>query len=486
MLGSIYRPSLALLTDLYQLTMAYGYWKSNMLDHDTVFHMFFRDNPFGGSFTLISGVATLVEYLEQFTFDEEDLTYLRSLRDSRDAPLFDEAFLHYLRELRFSCDVDAMPEGSVAFPHEPIVRVIGPLPQCQLIETALLNIVNFQSLIATKARRIVTAARGEPVLEFGLRRAQGIDGALSASRAAYIGGCAATSNVLAGRLYGIPVKGTHAHSWVMCFADEEEAFDAYADAMPDNCVFLVDTYDTIGGVKNAIRVGHRLREAGHEMIGVRLDSGDLATLSIEARRLLDEAGFRDAAIVASNDLDEERIAALKERGATIRVWGVGTRLVTAFGQPALGGVYKLSAIRRPGGRWEDRVKLCDGESKKSIPGILQVRRCRAAGKPVHDIIYDTRDGLSGNDRLVDVTNDERRAAGCGDAEGTDLLVPVFREGRRVLDSPDLNAIRSRVEAQCAELPETTGQLSGATSLPVWLDWNVHRRRQALSEAGAGA
>ena len=239
-----------------------------------------------------------------------------------------------------------IPEGTIVFPHEPLLRVHGPLLQAQLLETALLNIVNFQTLVATKAARVVLAARGEPVLEFGLRRAQGIDGALAASRAAYLGGCAATSNVLAGRLYGIPVRGTHAHSWVMCFDDELEAFRAYARAMPNNCVFLVDTYDTLDGVRHAIEVGQELRRQGHEMIGIRLDSGDLAWLSIEARRMLDEAGFPKATIVASNELDEQIIASLKDQGATIGVWGVGTRLVTAYDQPALGGVYKLAAIAR--------------------------------------------------------------------------------------------------------------------------------------------
>ena len=261
-LGTLYKSSLGLLTDLYQLTMAYGYWKTGRHDQEAVFHLFFRKHPFGGGFTVAAGLATVVEYLEGLRFDPDDLAYLAGLRGNDEQPLFEPAFLDYLAEMRLGCDVHGMPEGTIVFPHEPLLRVTGPLLQAQLLETALLNIVNFQTLVATKAARVVLAARGEPVLEFGLRRAQGIDGALAASRAAYLGGCYATSNVLAGRLFGIPVRGTHAHSWVMCFDDELEAFRAYARAMPNNCVFLVDTYDTLDGVRHAIEVGQGNAPAG--------------------------------------------------------------------------------------------------------------------------------------------------------------------------------------------------------------------------------
>lgn len=325
-----------LLTDLYQLTMAYGYWKTGTHEREAVFHLFFRKPPFASGYSLVAGLADVIDWLRAFHFDEDELAYLQTLEGNDGSPLFEEGFIDYLRELKFTCEVDAVPEGTVVFPHEPLLRVQGPILQGQLVETALLNLINYQTLIATKAARICEAAQDEPVLEFGLRRAQGVDGALAASRAAYIGGCAATSNVLAGKLFGIPVKGTHAHSWVMSFDSEPEAFQAYADAMPNNCVFLVDTYDTLDGVRAAIEVGKRLRETGHEMVGVRLDSGDLAYLSIEARKLLDAAGFPDAVIVASNDLDETIIASLKQQGAKIGLWGVGTKLVTAFDQPALG------------------------------------------------------------------------------------------------------------------------------------------------------
>src|SRR5215213_2354655 len=353
----LYGQSLSLLTDLYQLTMAYGYWKLGRGEQEAVFHLTFRKHPFAGGFTVACGLHAVIDYLRALRFDESDVGYLATLKGNDGRPLFDRKFLDYLRDMRFTCDIDAIPEGTAVFPHEPLVRVKGPILQAQIIETPLLNLVNFQTLIATKAARVCLAARGEPVLEFGLRRAQGIDGALSASRAAYVGGCAATSNVLAGRLFGIPVKGTHAHSWVMSFEDEREAFQEYAEALPNNCVFLADTYDTLEGVRRAAEVGKKLRARGHEMVGIRLDSGDLAYLSIEARKILDEAGFPRAAILASNDLDENLIASLKEQGAKVNVWGVGTKLVTAYDQPALGGVYKMAAIRAKDGKaWEHKVK----------------------------------------------------------------------------------------------------------------------------------
>src|SRR5262245_19026301 len=321
----VYASSLALLTDLYQLTMAAGYWKSGVSEREAVFHLTFRRPPFGGGYAIAAGIAPAVAYLRRFRFTADDVAYLATLRDGEDKLLFEPAFLDYLRELRFTCTVDAMPEGALVFAHEPILRVRGPILQAQLVETPLLTLINFQTLTATKASRIVQAARGGPVLEFGLRRAQGIDGGIGASRAAYIGGCVATSNVLAGKLLGIPVRGTHAHSWVMFHGDELAAFRAYAKALPGNCTFLVDTYDTLDGVRNAITVAHELRADGHELAGVRLDSGDLAHLSQQARALLDEAGFPKARIVASNDLDEHLIGSIMEQGARIDVWGVGTK-----------------------------------------------------------------------------------------------------------------------------------------------------------------
>lgn len=434
---SIYGSSLALLTDLYQLTMAQGYWKQKMVDTDAIFHLFFRKPPFNGGYAIAAGLKTAVEFLMDFEFAPDDLAYLAELRGNDDQPLFEPEFLDFLERMEFSCSVDAVPEGSVVFPQEPLIRVQGPLIQCQLLETALLNIINFQTLVATKASRICYATQGEPVLEFGLRRAQGIDGAISASRAAVIGGCAATSNVLAGKLFGIPVKGTHAHSWVMSFDSELEAFEAYADSMPNNAVFLVDTYDTIEGVKNAIRVGKKLRQNGHEMAGIRLDSGDLAWFSIEARRLLDEAGFEKSKIIASNNLDERTIRSLKEQGAQIVVWGVGTHLATAKDQPALGGVYKLSAVRAKGGQWEHKVKVSEQRIKISNPGKIQVRRFwknktsrfGGQGEFMGDMIFDELMGEPQTDIIVDPLDETRRKRLEG--SGIDLLKPIFREGQYI-------------------------------------------------------
>ena len=283
-LADLYRPSLSLLTDLYQLTMACAYWKSGLAEREAAFHLFFRHNPFGGGFAVACGLAYVIDFIRSFRLSESDVEYLAGLRGDDDRPLFDGEFLAFLGRLRLTCDIDAVPEGTVVFAHEPLVRVCGPIIVCQLLETPLLNLINFQTLIATKAARVCYAAGEDPVLEFGLRRAQGVDGALAASRAAYIGGCAATSNVLAGKLFGIPVRGTHAHSWVMLFDSELEAFQAYAAAMPNNCVFLVDTYDTLEGVRRAVQVGRWLRDRGQRLLGIRLDSGDLAYLSIGAAR----------------------------------------------------------------------------------------------------------------------------------------------------------------------------------------------------------
>jgi len=485
-LESLYRPSLALLTDLYELTMAYGYWKAGPTDREAVFHLTFRRSPFQGGYTLAAGLATAIEYLENSRFTDADAAYLATLTGNDARPLFEPAFLDFLRTLEPACDIDAVPEGTVVFPQEPLLRVRGPLLQAQLLETALLNIVNFQTLIATKASRLVLAARGEPVLEFGLRRAQGIDGALSASRAAYIGGCSATSNVLAGQLFGIPVGGTHAHSWVMCHDDELTAFHQYARAMPNNCVFLVDTYDTLQGVRHAVTVGRELRAHGHEMIGIRLDSGDLASLSIEARRILDEGGFPKAAIVASNDLDERIVETLKGQGAKINVWGVGTRLVTGCDDPALGGVYKLSAVRSAGEPWQYKVKLSEQTAKVSTPGILQVRRYYSHdGTPLADAIIDENAMCNGRVTIVDTLDMTRRRTVPDGCVSEDLLVPVFRGGRRVYDLPDLQSIRRRAAGQLANFPGGIKRFVNPHEYFVGLERGLHecKTRLILHERG---
>ncbi len=408
MLHRLYKPSLALLTDLYQITMAYGYWKAGLHRREAAFDLYFRTSPFRGGYTIACGLEAAIDYLEHLRFDPSDLAYLAGLCGSDGKPLFDKAFFDFLAATPLVCDVDAVHEGTVVFPHEPMLRVRGPLVCSQIPETALLTLVGFPTLVATKAARVAAAARGEPVLEFGLRRAQGIDGGVTASRAAYVGGCSGTSNLLAGQMFGIPVGGTHAHSWVMCFDDELEAFRAYAEAMPANCTFLVDTYDTLEGVRKAVEVGRWLRERGFPLLGVRLDSGDLAYLSIEARRILDEAGFQSTAIVASNELDEHVIESLKQQGAKIGVWGVGTRLATASDDPALGVVYKLSAIRDPGGPWQPRLKLSEQAIKCTNPGILQVRRFSAHGEAVADVIYDEEHPIHGDCTLVDPVDPTRQ------------------------------------------------------------------------------
>lgn len=439
----IYKQSLALLTDLYQLTMSYGYWKAGLDKKEAVFHLFFRKRPFNGGFAITAGLENAIEYLQNFRFDRTDLDYLAQLRTSEGSELFSSDFFDYLAQMQFSCHVDAIPEGNVVFPYEPLVRVQGPLIQCQLLESPLLNLINFPSLIATKAARICIAANGDPVSEFGLRRAQGTDGAITASRSAYIGGCESTSNVLAGKLFGIPVRGTHSHSWVMVFDDELEAFKVYAQQMPDNCVFLVDTYDTLEGVKKAIEVGKKLKDQGKKMLGIRLDSGDLAYLSIKSRQMLDAAGFTDAQIIASNELDETIISELKRQGARIDVWGVGTNLVTGFSQPALDGVYKISAVRDPGKAWKYKLKLSEQMVKISNPGILQVKRFMDNGEYVGDAVYDCNIGLGSNAIIVDPLDPTRQKKMESGWEKRDLLVPIFREGKLVYELPPLAAIREK-------------------------------------------
>lgn len=477
----------ALLTDLYQLTMACGYWRQGTAETDAAFHLHFRRHPFHGGFTIAAGLGPVVAFLEQFRFTDDDVAFLATLTGNDGRALFDRGFLAYLRELRFTCDVDAIPEGTAVFPQEPLLRVCGPILQCQLVESVLLNIVNFQSLIATKAARIHLAAGGQPVLEFGLRRAQGTDGALAASRAAYVGGCDATSNVLAGKVHGIPVRGTHAHSWVMSFEDEATAFQAYADALPNNCIFLVDTYDTIRGVHQAVAAGRRLRAAGHEMVGIRLDSGDLASLSKEARRILDEGGFPDACIVASNDLDEHSIARLRAAGAPISVWGVGTRLVTGHDQAALGGVYKLSAIRGPDGTWKPRVKLSEQPAKTSNPGRQQVRRYQDRTGFLADIIYDIGEGLPDEVVGVGIADPERRFEVGVETFGVDLLAPVFRRGRKVGESPALADIRQRTLRQLQQLPAGCRRLEQPDIYVVGLEAGLHEmKRTVAAQAGRSA
>jgi len=471
-----------LSTDLYQLSMAEGYFRSGRALDPAVFHLYFRRLPFKGGYTVVAGLEQVLELLAEYRFGGEERDYLASLRTGDGTPLFAPDFLEYLAGLQLELDVDAIPEGSVAFATEPLIRVRGPLLQAQLVESALLNIVNYQTLIATKAARIVLAARGQEVLEFGLRRAQGPDGALSASRAAYIGGCAATSHVLAGQRYGIPVRGTHAHSWVMAFASEPEAFEAYAQAMPHNCVLLVDTYDTLAGIRNAIEVGKRLRARGGKLLGIRLDSGDLAWLSRQARELLDAEGFQDSAILASNDLDEHLIESIVQQGGAVSAWGVGTKLVTAYDDAALGGVYKLSMIGREGGPLEPRIKLSEQAAKISNPGVQQVRRYRRQGRFIADLIYDEIEGCSSPATMVDPLDATRQRVMSPELAYEDLLEPVMRAGARVQPAPSLDTIRARAQRELAMLDPAVRRLVNPHEYPVGLSAGLFSERMRLIQA----
>ncbi len=444
-----YNQSLTLLTDLYEVTMACGYWKAGVAQRKAIFHLIFREHPFKGDFTVACGLAYVIDFLQNFHFDTSDVKYLATLKGNDGKPLFEKKFLTYLRKIRFECDVDAIPEGTVVFPQEPLLRIQGPVVQCQLLETALLNMINFQTLIATKAARVCRAAAGDAVIEFGLRRAQGFDGGLAASRASYIGGCSSTSNVLAGKLFGIPVKGTQAHSFVMFFDDELTAFQNYAKAMPNNSIFLVDTYDTLEGVKKAVEAGKWLREKGHKMAGIRLDSGDLAGLSVKARQMLDQAGFPDAVIVASNELDEHLIENLKKKGSRINVWGVGTKLVTGFDQPALGGVYKLAATEDKKGVWKRRFKLSEEAYKSSDPGIKQVRRFFSDGRAFADVIYDVEKGIGESCEALEVSGATVAHEIKNDGKVIDLLVPIFRKGKLVYKLPSIHEARKTTQENLA-------------------------------------
>lgn len=473
----IYSSSLALLTDLYELTMAYGYWKLGMMDREAVFTLIFRRRPFQGSYAIATGLETAIEFIENFRFEASDLAYLESLKTSSGDPLFEKGFLDYLEGFSFNGDLFAVPEGTPVFPYEPLLLVKGPLLGAQLLESALLNIINFQTIIATKASRIAAAAEGDEVVEFGLRRAQGIDGALSGTRASFIGGCRSTSNVFAGKHFGIPVKGTQAHSWIMAFDHEKEAFDAYTEVLPNNCLYLVDTYNSIQGAKNAIAVA---KEKKINMLGVRLDSGDLAKLSIQIRKLLDDAGFNQAKIMASNELDELIIRDLKKQGAQINLWGVGTNLITAKDQPALDGVYKLAAIQDEKGKWVYKVKISEQLIKTTNPGILQTRRYYdKSGKAIADMMYDMEMGVSESAQLIDPFDPTRTQMIDQGNTFQDLLIPIFERGKKVYTSPSLTEIQKNTEKQLAKLCPTVRRFLHPDPYVVGLEKNVYDLKMQL-------
>ena len=435
--------NLTLLTDLYELTMMQGYFKEKDANETVIFDAFYRANPDGNGYAICAGLEQVIEYIQNLHFDREDVEYLRSLK------MFDEDFLEYLADFKFSGDIYAIPEGTVVFPREPLIKVIAPIMEAQLVETAILNIINHQSLIATKTARIVHAAQGDGIMEFGLRRAQGPDAGIYGARAAMIAGCIGTSNVLAGQMFDVPVKGTHAHSWIMSFPDELTAFRTYAKLYPDACILLVDTYDTLGsGVPNAIRVFKEMREAGIPLTfyGIRLDSGDLAYLSKQAKKMLDEAGFSDAVISASNDLDEFLIDSLKIQGATINSWGVGTNLITSKDCPSFGGVYKLAAILvKKTGQFIPKIKLSENTEKITNPGNKTIYRIyeKETGKIKADLICFADETFDENDDLLlfdPIETWKKTRMKGGTYTMREMLVPVFINGECVYHSPSVMEI----------------------------------------------
>ena len=470
-----------LLTDFYELTMMQGYLKSGKHKEKVIFDMFYRKNPCGNGFAICCGLEQVVEYIRNLNFSEEDIDYLRSLGT------FDEDFIEYLRGFHFTGDIYAIPEGTVVFPKEPLIKVIAPVIEAQLVETAILNLVNHQSLIATKAYRVVHAAQGDGVMEFGLRRAQGPDAGIYGARAAVIAGCIGTSNVYAGQKFHMPVLGTHAHSWIMSFPTELEAFKAYARLYPNNCILLVDTYDTLkSGVKNAILCYDAMKEEGIPLkrFGIRLDSGDLAYLSKKARKMLDEAGYPDAIISASNDLDENLIASLKAQGACITSWGVGTNLITSESQPSFGGVYKLAATYSDEGQWVPKIKLSENSEKITNPGNKQIYRIieKDSGKVFADYIALEEERFSEAEDLVlfdPIDTWKKSTLKGGSYEMRPLLVPIFLGGKLVYNCPSVEEIKAHCKKEQESLWEECRRLTNPHAVHVDLSDKLYEMKKGL-------
>ncbi len=480
------RQNLTLLTDLYELTMMQGYFRNKTQNETVIFDAFYRNNPGDGGYAIACGLEQVIQYVQELHFSQEDIAYLRSLH------IFEEDFLAYLADFHFSGDIYAIPEGTVIFPREPLVKVVAPIMEAQLMETAILNIINHQSLIATKAARVCHAARGDGIMEFGLRRAQGPDAGTYGARAAVIGGCIGTSNVLCGQLFDVPVKGTHAHSWIMSFPDEYSAFKAYADMYPNACILLVDTYETLkSGVPNAIKVFTEMREAGIPLTfyGIRLDSGDLAYLSKKARKMLDDAGFPDAVISASNDLDEFLIDSLKEQGAAITSWGVGTNLITSKDCPSFGGVYKLAAIQAPNGSFIPKIKLSENSEKITNPGNKKIYRIyeRESGKIKADLICLEEEAYEENQDLMlfdPLEPWKKTLLKAGTYTLRELMVPVFVKGNCVYTSPKTMEIRDYCLKEQDTLWEETRRLVNPHKVYVDLSDKLYQTKiNLLNEMG---
>ena len=477
------RQNLTLMTDLYELTMMQGYFLHKDRNETVIFDAFYRNNPCSGGYAISAGLEQVIQYIKELRFDQEDIDYLASLG------IFRQDFLEYLSTFRFSGDIYAIPEGTVMFPREPVIKVVAPIMEAQLVETAILNIINHQSLIATKAARVCYAAKGDGIMEFGLRRAQGPDAGTYGARAAMIGGCIGTSNVLCGQLFGVPVKGTHAHSWIMSFPDEYTAFKTYADMYPSACILLVDTYDTLkSGVPNAIRVFTELREAGIPLTfyGIRLDSGDLAYLSKKARKMLDDAGFPDAVISASNDLDEYLIDSLKAQGAAITSWGVGTNLITSKDNPSFGGVYKLAAIRGAAGHFIPKIKLSENSEKVTNPGDKKIYRVyeKETGKIKADLICLAEEEYHESDDLVLFDSLEpwkKTKLKSGTYRLRPLMAQIFKDGECCYTSPKVMDIRAYCQKELDTLWEETKRLVNPHEVYVDLSQKLYDTKMALLE-----
>lgn len=470
---------LALHTDFYQLTMANGYFLAGMHTRKAVFHHFFRRPPFGGGYSIACGLEKLIAYIDNFTYTQEDLAYLKNLKNSDGSLLFHPSFLNYLKNFSFQLTLEAMPEGTPCFPYEPLVKVTGPLIACQLLETPLLNLLNFPTLIATKAARIKSVCGEQPVLEFGLRRSQGLNGGLTASRSAYIGGIDATSNLLAAKKYGLPVRGTQAHSWIMSFTSEEEAFERYAEFYPDPCILLVDTYDTTTGIEKAIKIGKQLASRGKNLAGIRLDSGDLAFLSKQARKQLDAAGLQHTKIYVSNELDEYLIQDLKNQGALIDCWGVGTSLVTGKEHSSLDGVYKLSALQNQEGLWEYKIKLSEQYQKISNPGSMQVRRYYQDHLAVCDVIYDAQLGIGSTPYCFDPLDITKKRTIPKGSTFKDLLEPIYIDGKKVYTPPTLQKVRENTLHNLSTLPDEIKRFVNPHQFMVGFETKLHEKKLAL-------
>ena len=454
--------NLTLHTDKYQINMMYAYWKKGVHNNKSVFEAFFRKQPFDNGFAVFAGLERIVNYINNLRFNEDDIAYLASQEEN-----YDPAFFEELRKFRFTGNIRAVREGSLVFPGEPLVQVEARLLEAQLVETAILNFMNYQTLVATKAARVRQVAPNDVLMEFGMRRAQEADAALWGARATYIAGFDSTSNMMAGKLFGIPTKGTHAHSWVQKHDSEEEAFKNFADAFPDHVILLVDTYDTLkSGVPNAIKIGKYLESIGKKMIGIRLDSGDLADLSIKARRMLDEAGLDYVKIVASNDLDEYRIAELKKRGAKIDMWGIGTRLITCYDDPAL-------VAKEANGSYQPVIKISGSYDKVTTPGVKTIYRMvnKSTGWSEGDYIAFIDEDIRGKDRNAMFDPDKY--------EAIEMLVPVFSGGKQVYQLPSLEEIRSYHKEQLAMFRPEYLRMNNPETYSVYLSDHVKNTKMVL-------